>query len=255
MNNPFVSIIMPSYNSNKTIKEAIESVLNQTYENWELIVVDDCSTDNTIEIVQAIEDHRIHILLNEKNRGVSYSRNRAIHEAKAEWIAFLDSDDCWEKDKLEKQIKVIHENEDAKLVFTGSAFIDDSGNRLEYELKVPEEITYEQILKQNLISCSSVLVRKDIIRSHPFPGSYDLHEDFAVWLQILKSIKVAYGVNEPLLIYRLTDNSKSRNKLKAAKMNWKTYRYAGVDLGKSLSSMAVYAIRGIKKYWKLNKKK
>ena len=255
MNRPLISIVMPSYNSEKTIREAIESIIGQTYDNWELIVVDDCSEDKTVDIVKSFNDNRIRILLNDSNRNVSYSRNRAIHDAKAEWIAFLDSDDKWDYTKLEKQVALLNEKEDAKLIFTGSAFMDDDGNRLQYELKVPEEITYNELLKQNLISCSSVLIEKDLIKAHPFPGSNVIAEDYAVWLQILKDIKVAYAVNEPLLIYRLTDNSRSRNKLKAAKMNWNTYRYAGVGITQSITSMANYSVRSIKKYWQLNKRK
>ena len=112
MKEDLVSIIMPSYNTGKFIKETINSVLNQTYNNWELIIVDDCSTDDTEEIVNAIKDNRIKFLKNSTNSGAAISRNKAIKEAKGKWIAFLDSDDLWKKEKIEKQIKFMKKNND-----------------------------------------------------------------------------------------------------------------------------------------------
>ena len=110
MMSDLVSIIMPSYNTGKFIKETINSVLNQTYNNWELIIVDDCSTDDTEKIVNTIKDNRIKFLKNNTNSGAAISRNRAIKEAKGKWIAFLDSDDLWKKEKIEKQIRFMKEN-------------------------------------------------------------------------------------------------------------------------------------------------
>lgn len=254
MRDPLVSIVMPAYNAMKYLPSAIASVMYQTWENWELCIVDDASADETGAYLDSLQDPRIRVFHNEINRGTAYSRNRGIHEAKGGWIAFLDSDDMWREDKLEKQIAVIENYPDAALVFTGSAFIDDNGNQMKYTLQVPEKISYQDILPQNLISCSSVVVRKELLLKHPFPGAEKVHEDFAIWLQILREIDHAYGVDEPLLIYRLALNSRSRNKLKAARMNWNTYRYAGIGFLQAAASMCGYTIRGLKKYNALRKK-
>lgn len=251
MFNPLVSVVMPVFNVERYIGEAAASVAAQTYENWELLIIDDCSDDGTAEIIASFDDPRIKVLRNEKNRGTSYSRMRGISEAKGEWIAFLDGDDRWDPAKLEKQIGRMSLTEEPVLLFTGSAFMTDDGKMLDYVMEVPEKITYEELLKQNLISCSSVLVKKDVIRKYPFPDIPLIHEDFAVWLGILKEVKYAYGVNEPLLIYRLAKNSKSSNKWKAAGMNWNTYRYVGVPLLTAVCSMASYTLRGLKKYSRL----
>ena len=165
MFNPFISVIMPVFNVERYIREAVDSVVSQTYENWELLIIEDCSSDSTAEIINTFSDLRIRILQNERNRGTSYSRMKGISESKGEWIAFLDGDDKWDQTKLEKQVRRMNEITDPVLLFTGSAFMNDEGKMLDYVMEVPETITYEELLKQNLISCSSVLVKKDVIRS------------------------------------------------------------------------------------------
>lgn len=226
---PLISIIMPAYNSEKFIEQAIESVINQTYENWELIVINDASVDETKEIVLKIAEHesRIRYFDTPQNLGVSKTRNKAVSFAKGEWIAFLDSDDRWKVQKLEKQIHLQKEL-NAELLFTGSAFMDVNGQPLEWVLHVPNEIRYKKLLKQNVISNSSVLVKKELYQKYEVVGD-DMHEDFACWLNILKSGKKAYGIDESLLVYRLSANSKSGNKIKAAKMNWNTYKKNWVE--------------------------
>ena len=131
---PLVSIIMPAYNCEKYITEAIASVINQTYQNWELIVIDDCSQDNTVNIVKrlALEDTRINLYQNERNVGVSKTRNKGLSIAKGQWIAFLDSDDCWASEKLEKQMEFIKAHPNALLTYTASKFMDTQGNRYSY---------------------------------------------------------------------------------------------------------------------------
>ena len=248
-----VSVVMPAYNCERTIAEAVRSVQNQAYKNWKLFIIDDCSADRTIVIAQELagSDSRITVLLNPTNQGVGRTRNRGVSEAKTEWIAFLDSDDLWKPVKLEKQINLISENPEANIVFTGSGFIDTSGNRLDYILHVPERISRKELLKQNLISCSSVLVRKDLLLKHPMPEKGFLHEDFATWLSILDEEPYAYGIDEPLLIYRLSGHSKSGNKMKAARMNWNTYQYCNLKSMETIYYMGCYFIRNMKKYSKL----
>lgn len=243
-----ISIIMAAYNAERTIEQAIDSVLNQTYPDFELLVVNDCSTDRTAELVVKIaaKDSRVRLISNVKNSGVSYTRKHGLEEAEGSWIAILDSDDAWAPEKLEKQIE-LQNRTNADLLFTGSAFMDADGRPIDWYLHAPAEVTYRQLLKQNVLSNSSALVRKALYARHYAVGD-GMHEDFATWLGILKTGRLAYGVDEPLLIYRIAKNSKSGNKIKAAKMNWNTYRYVGLNFVQSLYYECCYTVNGLRKY-------
>ena len=243
-----ISIIMAAYNAEETIEPAIHSVLSQTYPDFELLVVNDCSTDKTAMLVEAIaeKDDRVRLIPNEKNRGVSYTRKHGLEEAKGEWIAILDSDDAWAPEKLEKQIE-LQEKTNAELLFTGSAFMDADGRPINWYLHAPAEVTYRQLLKQNVLSNSSALVRKELYAKYYAVGD-EMHEDFAIWLSILKEGRKAYGVDEPLLIYRIAKSSKSGNKIKAARMNWNTYRYVGLNPVEALYYECWYMAKNIVKY-------
>lgn len=255
-----VSIIIPSYNSEKYIAETLGSVLAQTYSDYEVLVMNDCSQDRTAEIVSvyAERDPRIHLVNLEGNRGVSSARNQGVRLAKGEWIAFLDSDDLWKADKLEKQLafqRKLTEKDPlclAGLLFTGSTFIDEDGNALSSVLHVPERIGFQTLLKQNVISCSSVLVRRELMLKYPMPHVENLHEDFVTWLNILKAEQLeAYGLDEPLLIYRIAHTSRSGNKLKAAIMTYHAYRYVGLGFLEAMQNWLSYSIRSIRKYSKI----
>lgn len=242
---------MPAFNCADFIKESIDSVINQTYTNWELIIINDCSTDNTKEILDTFSDERIRIYNNEKNYGVAYSRNKGISLSSGKWIAFIDSDDLWDASKLKKQLDFI--NDEKNFIFTGSKFINEKGEQKNYVLKVPLKINKEELLKQNLISCSSVLINKEIISKYRFPDEIkEIHEDYATWLTILSDIKYAYGINEPLLIYRLRTKSKSFNKLKALKMNWNVYKYIKLPFFESIKNMISYGYRNAVKYCQIS---
>ena len=243
-----ISIIMAAYNAEKTIEQAIASVLNQTYPNFELLVVNDCSKDRTAELVKGIAatDGRVRLISNVKNSGVSFTRKHGLEEANGSWIAILDSDDAWAPEKLEKQIE-LQNRTNADLLFTGSAFMDADGHPIDWYLHAPAEVTYRQLLKQNVLSNSSALVRKELYARHYAVGD-GMHEDFAIWLNILKEGKKAYGVDEPLLIYRIAKSSKSGNKIKAAKMNWKTYRYVGLNPIEAAYYECWYMVKGFLKY-------
>lgn len=247
-----ISIIMAAYNAEKTIGHSISSVLDQTYPNFELLVVNDCSTDGTEKLVEsfAAKDSRVHLISNEKNSGVSYTRKHGLEEAKGDWIAILDSDDAWAPEKLEKQI-ALQEKTNADLLFTGSTFVDADGQPISWYLAAPAEVTYRRLLKQNILSNSSALVRKELYAKHYASGD-GMHEDFAIWLSILKEGRKAYGVDEPLLIYRIAKSSKSGNKFKAAKMNWNTYRYVGLNVAETIYYEAWYMVKNVIKYTNLN---
>lgn len=243
-----VSIIMPAYNAEKTISEAVKSVLSQTVKTWELIVIDDGSTDKTATILSelAAMDGRIRFLQNEKNQGVSYTRNRAVESAKGEWIAFLDSDDMWKPEKLEKQLALLEKYPEMVICFTASSFIDDSGNSYNYTMPAPERITYKELLHKNLMSCSSVMIRASVMKEIKMPAD-NMHEDFFAWLTVLKKHKFAYGINEPLLIYRLSANSKSGNRIKSAKMLFNSYRAVGYNVFTTTFLVFRYTFYSVKK--------
>ena len=243
-----ISIIMAAYNAEKTIGFAIDSVLKQTYEVFELLVINDCSTDGTETIVKEYteKDCRIKLINNSRNLGVSLTRLEGLKQAKGDWIAILDSDDAWMPEKLEKQI-ALQKRLNAELVFTGVKYLKADGTPLGWELEVPDEIGYKKLLKQNLIANPSALVKKELYESYYAIGD-EMHEDFALWLSILKTGINAYAVTEPLTIVRLSPNSKSGNKIKSAVMNWKTYRYMKMNIFSSVYYMCWYTINGILKY-------
>ncbi len=245
-----VSVIMPAYNAAKTLEQSVRSVCSQSFQDWELIILDDGSKDDTPAIAQrlAAQDSRIRLCPNEKNLGVAATRNRGVALASFEWIAFLDSDDLWHPEKLEKQIACLEQNPRAALCCTGSGFLFADGHASDSYLPAPERVDRKQLLKQNVISCSSVLARKQDLLAHPMPDDRGLHEDYALWLSLLQEYPYAVGIDEPLLIYRISADSKSGNKVKAAQMQWRTYRYCRIGLFRSAVSFVSYAWRSVRKY-------
>lgn len=252
-----VSVVMPAFNAEKTIGQAIQSVLSQSHSNLELIIIEDYSADRTLEIAENYgkNDQRVRVFRNTQNQGVAKSRNIGVEAARFGWVAFLDSDDMWQPDKLEKQIALVREHPQCSVCFTGSAFMDGGAQQYEYNLAVPDRITYRELLKQNLISCSSVLAKREALRRYPMHSDAMIHEDFATWLKILKKEAYAVGLNEPLLIYRIHESSKSGNKLRAAKMQWRTYRHVGLNLFQSVYYFTIYAGRSLGKYTRIHRSK
>lgn len=197
--NDLVSIIMPSYNTEKFIKESIDSVLNQTYFNWELIIVDDCSTDNTDSIIGSINDTRIKYLKNDKNSGAAISRNRALREAQGKWIAFLDSDDSWMPDKLEKQIKFMEEN-NYHFSYTRYEEINENSEPLGRLISGPKKITKHGMFKYCWPGCLTVMYDATV------SGLIQIEDikknnDYAIWLKVCKKAK-CYLLDETLGQYR-----------------------------------------------------
>jgi len=249
---PLVNVIMPAYNASATIDESIKSVLAQTYANWKLIVINDASRDNTLQRAEffSSSDSRIHVISNKENQGVAAARNLGLSASEGEFIAFLDSDDLWLPKKLEKQVRFMLER-DSVISFTGTSYINSSGQLSDYNLQVPEKFTYNELLKRNLMSCSSVMVRRDAML--PFPSA-NIHEDYTVWMQIVKKIGYADGINESLLIYRMGESTKSSNRIKSARMNFNAYRYVGYGLLKSTLLSLRYAKHSISKRYKIRKR-
>ena len=184
MENELVSIIMPSWNTGNFIAESIQSVINQTYKNWELIIVDDCSTDNTDEIVSFYKDQRIKYLKNEKNSGAAISRNYALREAKGKWVAFLDSDDLWVPEKLEYQVNFMKYN-DYHFSYTNYEEIDEKGNSLNKLVTGPKKITKKGMFAYCWPGCLTVMYDAEYIGLIQIED-IKKNNDYAMWLQVCK---------------------------------------------------------------------
>ena len=206
-----VSIIMPSYNTGKYIAESINSVLAQTYTNWELIIVDDCSSDNTEEVVQSFKDNRIIYLKNENNSGAALSRNRALREAKGKWIAFLDSDDLWMPDKLRQQINFMKEN-DYSFSYTEYERIDELSNKLNIYCTGPRVLTKKRMYQYCYPGCLTVMFdysKTGLIQIK----NIKKNNDYAMWLQVIKFCD-CHLLKQNLALYRIRKNSISHDSIK-----------------------------------------
>lgn len=218
-----VSIIMPTYNCGEFIEKAINSIINQTYTNWELIIVDDCSNDDTKEVLKKYEaDKRINYIKLTKNSGAAVARTKAIKRANGNYIAFLDSDDLWYPDKLTKQLKFMKEN---NYDFTCTAYeqIDENDNSLNKVINTRKKVDYNRILLDCPVGNSTVMYNVDKLGKFKVPNIRKRNDD-ALWLQIIKKAKYIYGYNEVLMKYRIRRNSISSNKLSLIKYHWQLYR-------------------------------
>lgn len=219
-----ISIITPTYNCGKFIEETIKSVIAQSYNNWEMIIVDDCSTDNTKEIVEKYSntDNRIKYYLLDENSGAAVTRTKAMELANGNYIAFLDSDDLWVKDKLKLQLDFMKKNNYA---FTCTAYeqIDEIGNSLNKVIKTKLKTDYNGILLSCPVGNSTVMYNVDKLGKFIVPNIRKRNDD-ALWLQILKKEKYIYGMPDILMKYRIRSNSISSNKLELVKYHWKLYR-------------------------------
>lgn len=219
-----VSIITPVFNSERFIGAAIESVQAQTYENWELLVLIDAGTkDHTAEVVlrYAARDERIKLIDVPGGRNVSDARNHGFSLARGRYLAFLDADDVWLPEKLEKQIKFMN-GTGAALSFTGFRRMSLDGRRLGREIHVPAQMTYTALLRHNPIGCLTVVVDRD--KTGPLHMGNDIHEDYCLWLRIVRSGGEARGITEDLARYRVVEGSRSSDKLKMASWRWRVYR-------------------------------
>ncbi|MFD2036795.1 glycosyltransferase family 2 protein [Belliella marina] len=246
-----VTIITPLHNAEGFISNCIESVISQTYPHWEMIIVDDCSTDGGIEIVKKYQerDSRIKLLINETNSGPAVSRNKAIEAANGKYIAFLDSDDMWCSTKLEEQLDFMRQN-DYAFTFTAYDKINENGE-IAGHIDAPHEVTYNDLLKTCSIGCLTVVYDTEKLGKVYMP-IIKRRQDFALWLKILKIIPKAYGLNKPLAKYRLMSNSVSSNKFKASRYQWKVYRdIENLNIISSIYYFTYYTIKGlVKTYFK-----
>lgn len=266
---PLVSIVMPAFNAGMTIGESIRSVLDQTYANWELLIVDDGSTDNTRTIVSPfLADRRIHLLTGVGRGGPARARNVGLDAASGDMVAFLDSDDQWLAHKTETQMAFMLRT-GASLSYTAYWRVAVDGHTRVGEIKVPSSVTYESLLQTNSIGCLTAMYDRRLFLEARMPDIGCMtkgtwihrwlngrigHEDYAFWLAMLRSPAArhrdnfACGINEPMALYRLSANSLSGNKLRAAAFQWLIYRHVErLSWPRAASSFARYGFYGLKK--------
>ena len=245
---PLVSVVMPVHNAESFLKQAIDSVLNQTYQNIELIMVDDCSKDASLRIMSeyAEQDSRVQVIRSDRNRGVACARNIGIQAAKGDYVAFLDSDDVWLPEKLEKQLRLLRD-QNAEISYCSVDFVDEKNQKLKSFL-VPKTTDYNEMLYRCVFICSTVVVEAKLLKAHPFNPKF-YHEDLLLWIELLALKVKAVGETSVQAQYRIIQGSRSNNKLNAAKNRWKIYREAlGMNFFHSSIAFVRYAFWGVVKY-------
>lgn len=247
MDNILVSVVIPAYNCANFISLALDSVLAQDVP-MEIIVINDCSRDNLDEVMVSYQQYpQIRYLKNEKNLGVAETRNKGVRMAQGEYVAFLDADDYWEKDKLKKQLQRIQET-GTVLCSTARELMNPDGSLTGYIIPVQTEYDFNTLRLQNQINCSSVLIKTEVAREFPMHHD-DSHEDYLMWMEVLEKYGKGCAINEPLLKYRITNTGKSGNKWNSAKMTYRTYRYMGFGFFRSALYFISYAFHGMRKYF------
>lgn len=240
-----VSVVIPACGCAPVISQALDSALQQDVP-VEIIVINDCSPDDLDEVVAAYGSD-VRYVKNEKNLGAASSRNLGVSMARGEYVAFLDADDYWAPEKLKKQLTAMDAS-GAVLCATGREMMTQEGVCTGHVIPVKSEITYQQLLRHNSINCSSVVIRTEVAREFPMERE-DSHEDYIMWLKVLKKYGTACGVNEPLLKYRSSASGKSGSKWKSARMTWKVYRHMDFGILRSLLCFCSYTVHGVWKHY------
>lgn len=248
-----VSIITPTYNSAKHIVKTIKSVQNQSYQLYEHIIVDDCSTDGTREIVSeySMTDPRIKLMKLEQNSGAGVARNSGIEIAKGRYVAFLDSDDFWHSEKLEKQISILKTGEYA-IVYSQYYVVDEEGKIL-YKINSPKKVNRQQMLRNDYIGFLTLIYDTEKL-GKPYMSEIRRRQDWTYKLRLLKNCDVAYGIQEPLAYYRKGNASLSSNKIRLLKYNFIVYRRElGLSTFNSFLKMGIFLIHNF--WFKLTSRK
>lgn len=240
-----VSVITPLYNAERWLEKTVVSLQQQSYEDWEMLIVDDRSTDKSYELALnlAAKDDRIKVFQLATNGGAAAARNKAIEAATGRYIAFLDSDDLWHPQKLDQQISFMQQHNYA---FTYTAYhkIDEVGTVFE-SIGVPEKLTYKELLKTNVIGCLTAIYDVQQLGKMFMPLDTK-REDYAAWLNIMKHVKFAYGIQDELAQYRVYEGQSSAKKAKMASENWRLYRQIEkLGLLRSVYYFSQYAVRGV----------
>lgn len=249
--NGMVSIIVPVYNAQKYILETMDHVRAQTYPNWELLLVEDGSTDDTVKRITAYVDQtkesRIRLILQPENMGAAKARNRGLTEAKGRFIAYLDADDLWNPEKLERELAFMQEKE-AAFAYTGYEFADEQGRGTGKVVRVPERLTYREALKNTTIFTTTVMFDTNRISKELLEMPEIKSEDTALWWKVLRNGFTAYGLDENLVKYRRAGKTLSSNKLEAIRRIWNLYRRAeGMSVLNSTYHIFFWAVRAVKR--------
>lgn len=244
-----VSIIIPVYCAEEYIKDTLESVRKQTYSNWELLLVADGEQDSTVpvieEYIQKTEEGRIRLFVQKQNQGAALARNRGVREAGGRFIAYLDADDLWDAEKLEKELAFM-QKKDAAFAFTGYEFGDEQAVGTGKIVRVPEKLVYKEALKNTTIFTSTVMFDTSKISKEMLEMPNMKSEDTALWWKILRNGYDAYGLDENLVIYRRPQQSLSSNKLVAIRRIWDLYRKAeGLSIPYSCYNFCFWAIKAV----------
>lgn len=246
---PTITIIMPTYNSERYVQDSIMSVINQSYEDWELIVIDDASKDKTIEIILNSfgSDQRIKVIALKDNQGAAVARNTGLEKANGKYIAFLDSDDLWRRDKLETQLMFMEEKKVA-FCFTAYEFLNTPEKKRKV-VHVPKTMTYKDVLKNTRIGTLTVMINSEIVGDFRMPLARR-GQDLLTWVTILKKGYIAYGIDIPLAYYRTVKGSLSNNRLVALKRTWKNYRtFLKMNFLEAGYYFSFYVFNAVKKHY------
>jgi teichuronic acid biosynthesis glycosyltransferase TuaG len=246
---PKVSVIVPAYSCGAYLRQAVTSALRQSVKDIEVLVIDDGSADDTLQVAQALarEDRRVRVAANGRNMGVARTRNRGIDDARGDYIAFLDGDDEWRRDKLEKQLAFMEQTR-CDLSYTAYALMDEKGDVRGKPYHVPRRISVPRLLRENVVGCSSAVIRRAAVGDIRMRPGY-AHEDYVFWLELLRNGRVAGGIDEALMRYRILPSARSAKKPKAAAGRWKIYRdFMGLSFPAALFLIAVYTWKGFRKH-------
>lgn len=257
MRQVMISIIVPVHNAEKFIKDTIDCVRAQSYEDWELLLIEDGSEDRTMDVMTAcleeLKDRRIRLKKREirtpqeRNFGAARARNLGLSLARGRYIAYLDADDRWREDKLERELSFL-QKKSAGFVFTGYEFGDENARGTGKIVRVPETLTYKQALANTTIFTSTVMIDTEKIEKSLLEMPYIKSEDTASWWKILKTGVTAYGLDENLVVYRRAGKSLSSNKLEALRRIWNLYRKAaGLSVFASACHFVPWAYRAVKR--------
>ncbi len=251
-----ISVIIPMHNGGKYIEETVSSVMNQTYANWELLLVDDCSSDNTLEVVNNIIEKaesnpgmagKIQVIPLKENGGAAVARNTGLVKSTGRFVTYLDADDLWKEDKLERQIGHMADT-GAAFSFTGYEFADENGKGTGKVVRVPKTIDYKQALQNTTIFTSTVMFDTTQIPREELAMPVMKSEDTALWFKILRQGHLAYGLDENLVAYRRAGKSLSSNKLEALRRIWNLYRKAEhLSVPYSMYNFFFWAVRAVKR--------
>lgn len=243
--NEKISVVVPVYNAGKYIEQTIKMVQKQTYTNWELLLVDDCSTDDSVEKITPFLSEKIYLIKMKQNGGAAEARNAGIQNMKGRYLAFLDADDVWKEEKLERELLFMQEK-DCAFCFTSYEFGDEQARPTGKIVKVPETLTFRKALPRTIIFTTTVLFDTEKIKKELLFMPKVASEDTATWWRILKEGYTAYGLNENLAIYRRPSKSLSSNKFVAIKRIWFLYRnIAELSVAESAYYFVIWAVLAV----------